>query len=129
MGLPMFSLRQAADSLPEVGELEGEQPHEKAKGAREVLYRVPEGLIILTIWKKSLHCVTYQTPLENESDRKKRSDTLFIHYAGGRRWREVLDNGFGKSYWRSDRDLFALWSYVMDITTFMTKEFHGVNWG
>jgi hypothetical protein len=35
----------------------------------------------------------------------------------------------GKTYRRADMERYALWSYVMDYTTFGTVGFHAVKWG
>ena len=68
------------------------------------------------------------TPCETEAAAAKRNHRIFEHYGEGRTWREILDNGFGKSYRRDDGERFALWSYTMDITTVGTMAFHEVKW-
>ena len=128
MGLPLFSLNSKSDGLGAIGELVAEGPHDKAKGAHESQFRITEGHIILTIWRGKLHCVIYQTPLEDKKAIKKRNAALFKHYGEGQDWNEILDNGFGKTYRREDMKRFALWSYAMDFNTFGTMAFHKVMW-
>ncbi len=129
MALPTFRLPQDPKTLTIEGHLEEEGPHEKAPGAQDKCFKIQEGRIITTIWRKKLHCVIYQCPLENEKAIRARNTLLFAHYGEGLDWKEVLDNGFGKSYWRADKKLFALWSYAMDFNTFGTQDFHKVMWG
>ena len=126
MALSTFALLQDPKALPAIGTFEREGPDEKAKGARNLYFTLPEGRVILTIWRKKLHCVTYQTPARTEKAALQRNAFLFDRYGDGRAWTEVLDNGFGKSYWRADQEVFALWSYAMDFNTFGTKAFHAV---
>ncbi|MFF0503774.1 hypothetical protein ACFYUH_09270 [Streptomyces fimicarius] len=49
------------------------------------------------------------------------------------RWRSTAAccssrNGFGKTYRDAGQRRYALWSHVMDFTTFGTMEFHQVKW-
>jgi hypothetical protein len=94
----------------------------------ESAYQIRKGQIILTRWLGCLHCVIYQTPLDAGAPQDRRNATLFEHFADGHPWNEILDNGFGKTYRRTDMQRFALWSYVKDFNTFGTMEFHGVMW-
>lgn len=129
MALPLYTLLSTADSLALPGDIVWQGPHEKAEGAYERRFRIPEGHVILTTWQGHLHCVIYQTPLENEASIASRNARLFKHYGEGHDWNEVLDNGFGKIYRRADMQRFALWGYAMDFNTFGTMEFHEVMWG
>ena len=124
MTLPAFLLRQEAGLVRDPGVFEGESSHRTVEAAVDRAYLIPEGRIILTVWRGRLHGVVYQTPLETEEESQKRNDVLFHHYGGTHEWREVLDNGFGKSFWRSDQDVFATWSYAMDVTSFLTRDLH-----
>lgn len=72
--------------------------------------------------------VIYRTPAESVEDASRRNDWLFAHYGQGDGWTEILDNGFGRTYRRTDQQRYALWSYAMDITTFGTMGFHQVKW-
>jgi len=129
MGLPLYTLLHAADTLAVPGELVWEGPHEKAKGAHNRRFQIPEGHVILTTWRGRLHCIIYQTPLKDDAAIESRNTLLFEHFGDGQRWNEILDNGFGKTYRRADMQRFALWSYAMDFSTFGTMEFHEVMWG
>lgn len=129
MSLPLFELLEDADAVPVPGELVGEGPHEKAAGAYQRRYEIPEGYVILTTWQGKLHEVIYQTPLEDEVASADRNAALFDHYSDGHAFNEILDNGFGKTYRRSDMERYALWSYAMDYATVGTMEFHAVKWG
>jgi hypothetical protein len=129
MKLPLFRLLDAADTIARPGELVWERPHEKAAGAHQQRYAIPEGHLILTIWHGKLHEVIYQTPAEDDVATAERNRALFAHYGDGQRFNEILDNGFGKTYRRADTRLYALWSYAMDFTTVGTMEFHQVKWG
>jgi hypothetical protein len=129
MALPLFTFLTPAKSIPLPGELVSEGPHEHAKRAIDRLYRIPEGHVILTLWKGKVHCVIYQAPLEDETASESRNAGLFAHYGEGKVWNEILDNGFGKTYRREDMERFALWSYAMDYNTFGTMAFHEVMWG
>ena len=111
------------------GELVDSSPHEHAAGAVVHRFTVPEGFVLVTIWRDVVHEVIYQTPCEFEEDSKARDRRLFAHHGEGHEWREILDNGFGKTYRRADLERFALWSYAMDFTTFGTMAFHEVMWG
>jgi len=129
MSLPLFTLLSSDYALPASSELVCEGPHEKAAEAYDRQFHIPEGCIILTTWRGELHRVTYQTPLEDDAAIQRRNAKLFDHYGEGKSWKEILDNGFGKTFRRSDMQRFALWSYVMDFNTFGTMEFHEIMWG
>lgn len=128
MALPLFSLNSKLESFDDIGELVSEGPHDEAKGATDSQFQIPEGHVILTIWRGKLHCIIYQTPLDNKKAIKKRNAELFKHYGEGQPWNEILDNGFGKTYRGEDMKRFALWSYAMDFNTFGTMAFHKVMW-
>src|SRR5262245_21515796 len=129
MSLPLFALTASKSQVASPGELVWEGPHDEVKGARDSRFRIPEGHVILTTWRRKLHCAIYQTPLEDDTAIERRNALLFDHYGDGQAWNEILDNGFGKSYRRADMRRFALWSYAMDFNTFGTMEFHEVMWG
>ncbi|QNS08257.1 hypothetical protein [Streptomyces xanthii] len=126
--LPLLELLCAADEVRVPGELESSRPHEKAPDAVVDTYVVDGGRLLLTLWHGRLHEVIYQTPAESAEDASRRNDRLFAHYGQGDDWTEILDNGFGKTYRRADQGRYALWSYVMDVATFGTMEFHRVMW-
>jgi hypothetical protein len=126
MSLPLFSLLQAADEIAAPGELIWEMPHEEAEDASQRCFQIDDGRVILTVWRRKLHEVIYQTPLEDEAAVERRNVELFKHYGEGHSWNEILDNGFGKTYRRADMQRYALWSYAMDFNTFGTMEFHKV---
>lgn len=127
-GLPLLELLCTADEVRVPGDLELSNPHEKAPDAVVDRYVVDGGRMLLTFWHARLHEVIYQTPAESEEDASRRNARLFAHYGQGDGWNEVLDNGFGKTYRRTDQQRYALWSYTMDFTTFGTMEFHQVKW-
>lgn len=129
MDLPYFRLLEPADGIAEPGELVWEGPHEKASGAYQRRYEIPEGHVILTTWRGELHEVIYQTPAEDDETSADRNAKLFMHYGDGQPFNEILDNGYGKTYRRADMERYALWSYAMDYTTVGTMEFHAVKWG
>lgn len=129
MPLPKFQLLENAENVSPPGELVFEGPHDSAPGALDQRYEIAEGHIILTTWQGKLHCVIYQTPTDDEDESLERNAKLFAHYGDGQPFNEILDNGFGKTYRRSDMQRFALWSYAMDYTTIGTMEFHEVMWG
>jgi len=129
VSLPLFELLEPSDTVSAPGELIWEGPHEKAAEAHQKRYEIPEGHVILTTWQGKLHEVIYQTPLEDETASAHRNASLFDHYGDGNDFNEILDNGFGKTYRRSDMERYALWSYAMDYTTVGTMEFHAVKWG
>lgn len=129
MDWPSFKLLSPIDLLEPAGILVNEGPGEKCPDAIERKYEIDQGFIILVEWRHRLHSVIYQTPLEDDDARTSRMVELFEFYGEGHSWNEVLDNGFGISFRRSDEKRFALWSYVMDFQTFGTMEFHEVKWG
>jgi hypothetical protein len=129
MALPLFLLLTPIRGASEPDSLEWEAPHEQAASACNRCYRIAEGHVILTEWQRILHCVIYQTPLTNGVAIESRNLELFEHYGEGFTWKEILDNGFGKTYRREDMHRFALWSYAMDYNTFGSMEFHQVMWG
>lgn len=127
--LPLLPLLVPWATIAPPGRLIWEGPHEYAKDARERHFEVSQGKIILAQWRGKVHEIIYQMPLDLGRASRRRNRILFDHYGQGHAWKEVLDNGFGKSYWRADRKRFALWSYAMDFNTFMTSAFHRVAWG
>jgi hypothetical protein len=129
MALPLFQLLQSAEDITEPGDLVWDGPHDEVDGAYLRRYEIPEGHVILTIWQGKLHEVIYQTPAEDEAASADRNASLFAHYGQGHQFNEILDNGFGKTYRRSDMQCYALWSYAMDFTTIGTMEFHDVESG
>ena len=128
MGLPLFRLLDPVDSIVPPGELVAETPHESTMGAYQRTYEIAEGHVILTEWCGLLHEVIYQTPADDEAEAADRNHALFLHYGEGHGFREILDNGFGKTFRRDDMQRYALWSYAMDFTTIGTMEFHEVKW-
>ncbi|MFD4175533.1 hypothetical protein [Streptomyces anulatus] len=60
----------------------------------------------------------YRTPAKSAEFASRRNDRLFAHYGQSDGWTEILDNGFGRTYRRTDQQRYALWSYTMDITAF-----------
>ncbi len=129
MTIPRLQLETPIADLPSFGTLVWERPHEKAVGVVQRQYEIPEGNIILADWAGTLHEVIYQTPLEDDKLVADRNAMLFAQHADGSSWDEILDNGFGKTYRRSDMMRFALWSYAMDFNTFGTMAFHDIKWG
>lgn len=125
---PLFKLLAPMDDVDLPGLLVESEPHEKAAGALVRTYEIEAGCVLLTTWNGLLHEVIYQTPMESENESLRRNEMLFAHYGDGHGWNELLDNGFGKTYRRSDMQRFALWSYAMDFNTFGTMEFHAVRW-
>ncbi|MDI3389910.1 hypothetical protein QIS99_27505 [Streptomyces sp. B-S-A8] len=126
--LPLLELLCPVDEVEAPGDVEFSHPHEKARDAVVHGCAVDGGRMLLTVWQGRLHEVIYQTPAESEEDASARNDRLFAHYGQGDRWNEILDNGYGKTYRRTDEQRYALWSYTMDFTTFGTMEFHQVMW-
>ncbi|MFF7008054.1 hypothetical protein ACFY9Y_19435 [Streptomyces fimicarius] len=126
--LPLLELLCSADEIRVPGELTSSGPHEHAPGAVVDAYVIDGGRLLLTLWHGRLHEVIYQTPAETGEDAARRNDRLFAHYGQGEGWNEILDNGFGKTYRDAGQRRYALWSYVMDVTTFGTMEFHQVKW-
>ncbi|MFE7433546.1 hypothetical protein ACFU78_11125 [Streptomyces tendae] len=126
--LPLLELLCVADEVRPPGALDSSDPHEKASDAVVHTYLVDGGRLLLTHWRGRLHEVIYQTPAESEEDATRRNERLLAHYGQGDGWTEILDNGFGKTYRRTDQRRYALWGYAMDITTFGTMEFHQVRW-
>jgi hypothetical protein len=112
--------------MPLAARFVANEPHEHAPGAVVRTYEIPEGHILVTEWCGLVHEVIFQTPGRTEEEAAARNQNLFQFYADGLEWNEILDNGFGKTYRRSDLQRFALWSYAMDFNTFGTMEFHGV---
>ena len=129
MEIPLFQLQQPRNSFIESGTALWVRPHEKAAGADDVCYQTEQGQIILTFWQGALHAVIYQTPAKTASEALLRNVRIFNHYGDGQSFEEILDNGFGKTYRRSDMNRFALWSYAVDYTTVGTMAFHNVMWG
>lgn len=126
--LPLLELLCAADKVRVPGELESSCPHENASDAVTDTYVVDGGRLLLTLLHGRLHEVIYRTPAESVEDASRRNDRLFAHYGQDDGWTEILDNGFGRTYRRTDLERYALWSYAMDITTFGTMGFHQVKW-
>ena len=125
--LPIFELLTPLDEVLVPGDLLEEAADENVVGATVSTYGIAEGQLILTVWNGCLHEVIYQTP-RAAGEAQHRDEQLFIHYGGGHAWREILDNGFGKTYRRVDMERYALWSYAMDVATFGTMQFHAVKW-
>jgi hypothetical protein len=124
----LFKLKCKIGEYDPPGKLLEEEPHEKCKAATYRTYELPNGIVVFTEWKKCLHEVIYQTPMANPRARDRRNKMLFEFYGEGFGWKEVLDNGFGKTYRRVDMKRYALWSYTMDYNTFGTMEFHKHKW-
>jgi hypothetical protein len=114
--------------IPLAARFVGDEPHRHAAGAVVRTYQVPQGHILVTAWQGLIHEVIFQTPASSDERAAVRNQALLEFYADGLGWNEILDNGFGKTYRRSDLQRFALWSYSMDFNTFGTMEFHGVRW-
>src|SRR6185295_12032129 len=126
MALPMFALLAPASLIPECGTLLEEKEHDRVKAASVRRLAIPEGTLLLTIWRGRLHEVIYQTPVGDDEAIKNRNALLFDAYGDGQVWNEILDNGFGKTYRRADMKLYALWSYAKDFNTFGSMDFHEV---
>ena len=123
MAIPLFELC----CFPKDVETSGEELFravDTEKHTRTWVYEIREGVLWLTFWKRKLHEVTYQTPLKSKVGSQRRNNLLFSHYGDGLKWNEILDNGFGKAFRRSDLKRYALWSYAMDYVTFGTMDYH-----
>ncbi len=129
MNLPLFRLLHEEREIVQFGTLVFEVTHKHAVDAFQRMYSISPGGVMLTLWRGRLHEVVYQTPADSEFEALERNRLLFSHYGEGFLFDEILDNGFGKSYRRSDLERYALWSYVMDYTTIGTMAFHAVKWG
>ena len=86
-------------------------------------FRTDDGFILATIWRGSVHKVTYQTPLRFFWSRLRRDRELFKFYGDGQPWAEDCYIDFGKSRKRADGQVRALHSKIKDFMTFMTTEF------
>jgi len=128
LDLPLLDLLTVLDELPDLGDFEWWQDHDKTPEAIVVSFRITNGRMLLTYWRSQLHEVIYQTPAASKDEAAQRNSSLFAHYGQGLGWSEILDNGFGKSYRRADGQRYALWSYAMDYTTIGTMAFHEVKW-
>jgi hypothetical protein len=128
MALPVFTLLQSSRSIKAPGKLVWKGRKGSTPRVYQRRYRIRQGHVILTTWKGKLHEVIYQTPLDDEASVINRNTELFKQYGDGEKWKEILDNGFGKTYRRSDKQCYALWSYAMDFNTFGTMEFHEIKW-
>ena len=121
--LPIFALGSpiTGNSVPRT--FIGERPHETVADATVLEFELPAGSVLLTMWHGELHEIVYQTPRRFIWNRWWKNRTLFRAYDPGAGWRRILDNGFGMTYRSNDDQLFALWSYVMDINTVGTMQF------
>jgi len=86
-------------------------------------FRTDGGFILATIWRDSVHKVTYQTPQRFFWSRRKRNRQLFKFYGAGQSWQEDWPVDFGESRIRTDGRVRALYSKIMDYMTFVTTEF------
>ncbi len=104
MALPVFELLSPIEKVTPPGVLDWEGSSEDVKEARESYFVTPERTIIITEWEGLLHEVIYQAPLEGKPAIDNRNDYLFRSYGDGHSWKEILDNGFGKTYRREDSE-------------------------
>jgi len=98
--------------------------HEELDAAEVLLYRVPEGKILVTIWNGVAHEVIYQTPKQLPWSRWLRNRELFRFYGNGLKWKEDWPIEFGFSKQRTDGKLRVLYSRLQDFMTFRTMLFN-----
>ncbi|MBY0418007.1 MAG: hypothetical protein K2W88_08115 [Pararheinheimera sp.] len=126
--LPTFDLGDKF--LPEslAGFTFKEAPHGKIAGATVYTVEVMAGDILLITFGEVLHEIVYQTPSWFPWTRKRKLRKLFKSYSNGHDWAELMDNGFGKVFRRSDKMVGALTSRLMDYTTFHTEFWRSQKW-
>lgn len=86
-------------------------------------FRTDGGYILATLWRDSVHEVTYQTPLRFFWSRRKRNRELLAFYGDGQSWMKDAQIDFGTSRKRADGRVRALYAEIMDFMTFITTEF------
>lgn len=123
---PPGMLALFAEEFAPPGDLVASAPHSTAEGGITHVYDVPEGRIVVTVWKGVVHEVIYQTPRRLAERPTAPDPALFERYGEGMEWIEIDDNGLGKIYRRADQTRYAWWAYVRDVTTFGTMDFHEV---
>ena len=86
-------------------------------------FRTDDGFVLATLWRGTVHEVTYQTPFRFFWSRLKRNRELFKFYGDGQAWVEGSFIDFGRAHRRADGEVRALYSKIMDFLTFTTTEF------
>ena len=122
--LPIFNIGKEFDEQKVPGTLIETASYDKVNNAVVYRFKIDEGQVLLTVIAGILHEVVYQTPKLFPWSRKKKNKFLLSRYCEIAGWREILDNGFGKTYQSNDGEMCALWSYTMDFNTFGTMAFH-----
>jgi len=108
---------------PELSDYASEMLDEIVPEAVVRKYRTAGGFILVTIWNDAVHEVIYQTPLRFFWSRMKRKRELLRFYGDGQSWAEDWPIDFGTSQKRSDGEVRAIYSKIMDYMTFVTTEF------
>jgi hypothetical protein len=113
---------------PELNDYVSEALHDVVADAVVRKFRTDGGYILATIWRGSVHEVIYQTPMRFFWSRLKRNRALFEFYGNGQNWAQDCYIDFGKSHKRTDGQVRALYSKIMDFMTFVTVEFDAHRW-
>ena len=108
---------------PELKDYASESIDDVVPDAMVRKFRADDGFVLATIWRGSVHEVSYQTPLRFFWSRRSRDRSLFEFYGNGQSWAQDCYIDFGKSRMRADGKVRALYSSIMDFMTFMTTEF------
>ncbi len=93
-------------------------------GLRQNTYVNQYGRYIISFIDDAVHHVIYQIDSETEDQMEKKYHFMLRHYREDSKWKLLADNGSGYIIKREDEKLHALYSYIMDIWTIMTGEYH-----
>jgi hypothetical protein len=111
-------------SAPEVRRLVGSAEVEEwgeLPDASSITRDLPDGRLVVVVWREAAHQVVFQTPQRTESSSRERLDVLMHLYGEGHAWNHVLDNGFGDRWHRADGQAVCLHGRIADFTTFKTQ--------
>lgn len=107
-------------NLPAPAEVE---EHETVAGAIRHTFEIPEGKIVLTVWKDRIQEVIYQTPSRLPWRRRRRAKELLDYYAEGQAWQRGWPVDFGVSLDREDGQRRAIYAGLSDYMSFRTKRY------
>jgi hypothetical protein len=93
-------------------------------GLRTNTYINGFGKYIIMFIDDAIHKVIYQLVSETEEEMKDKYFFMLGHYKEDSKWKLLADNGTVYIITREDGKLHATYSYIMDIWTIMTSEFH-----
>ncbi len=123
----MFPIINIKSTKEEILTIFPEGPSEKKtddrKGLEQWVFTNQYGRYLVAFIDDAAHSIIFQIESATEEARKEKYYFMLGKFQEGSKWKFLADNGSGYLFEREDKQLFASWSYLMDIWSFHTPEY------